>query len=540
MNEKWLIGSILLVGLILNLTGITWGLEHGTWLPDGEIEFALKIGQTKDLNPHFFVNPHVYTYILFALYIILYIFLRLRGINLGAYASVDAVPASAKIWLYLVPRLFSVVCTLASAMLVYYLIKKIGKPVAAWFTAMFFTITMTFVTYAHFEGRYPLTVFLLFLPVYLLIRYLESRKRLWLILASLAIGLSISTKYLNAFLVFPLLITMIFVYGKKWVLYIKRGALSAGLIVAGFLAGTPYALLDYPTFLKDLNFIFLVKDVSGYNGQISPYPVWRFFPSILANGFGIVLLTAIVLLSAYGIYKIAGHKTRLAMMLMSLSFIVPYIMMLGSGYFFTSRYLIPVQAFLILLAGVGISVVFEWQKTRLATTVLLVVVLIGGLYAFSADLMMVSDSRYEARKWVFSNIPEGSTIDHFYRSAKYVPYLNDSYNFRLFTIAGERGTDKNEKLFEEFLTNYSKDPGDYIVLSSFEYGAYIPEEDTYLSRSMNLGYLPAYPKRTKFYDDLLSGKFGYERMAEFKYRTIFAPHPDFVNPTIIILKRSSA
>ncbi len=540
MNEKWLIGSILLAGIILNFTGMTWGLEYGTWLPDGEIEFALKIGQTKDLNPHFFVNPHVYTYVLFALYIILYIFLRIAGINLGAYKSVEEVPLSAKMWLYLVPRIFSAACLILSALLVYYLVKRIGKPMAAWFAAMFFTVTMTFVTYAHFEGRYPLTILLLFVPIYLLVKFLEDRKRLWLILASLTIGLSISTKYLNVFLIFPLAVTMIFVYGKNWMMQAKRGALAGLLIVGGFLAGTPYALLDYPTFLKDIKFIFLVKDVSGYNGLFSPYPAWKFFPSILANGFGIVLLAAIVLLSAYAIYSGFKDKKRMAVMLMCLSFIVPYLVMLGSSYFFTARYLIPVQAFLIILAGIGLTAVFDWQKTKLATTVLLAVVVIGGLYAFSADLMMMNDSRYESRLWIINNVPKGSTIDNFYRSAKFVPYLNDRYDFRLFTTVNERGTDTDEKLFEEFFANYTENPGDYIVLSSFEYGAYLPTEEKYFSGTMNLGYLPTYPKRTQFYYDLLSGGFGYEKIAEFKYKTFFSPQPDFVNPTIVVLKRLPA
>jgi len=540
MNEKWLIASLLLVGVVLNVTGITWGLEHGTWLPDGEIEFALKIGQTKDLNPHFFVNPHVYTYVLFALYVILYIFLRIGGVNLGAYSSVDDVPATAKMWLYLVPRLFSVICTLASALLVYYLVKRIGKPIAAWFAAMFFTVTMTFVTYAHFEGRYALTVFMLLLPIYLLVRFVESRKRIWLILAGLMIGLSISTKYLNLFLVFPLIVAIIFVYGKDWIMYVKRGLLSFALIVAGFLIGTPYALLDYPTFLKDIKFIFLVKDVSGYNGLFSPYKAWWFFPSILANGFGIVLLSAIVLLGLYAIYKSFGNKTRGLVTLMSLSFIIPYWFALGSGYFFTSRYLIPVQLFLVILAGVGIAAAYDSQKTKILTGLLLLVVVLSGLYAYSADMMMAHDSRYEARAWIVKNIPKETTIDNFYRSEKFVPVLKDRYDFRLFTVVNERGTDKDEKLFKEFLANYTKAPGEYIILSSFEYGAYLPEEDKYFSGPMNLGYLPTYPERTQFYDDLLFGRFGYERIKEFKYRTFFKPHPDFVNPTIILLKKSSA
>jgi len=540
MKENWLIASLLLVGILLNVTGITWGLEHGTWLPDGEIEFALKIGQTKDLNPHFFVNPHVYTYALFALYIVLYIFLRIGGVNLGAYSSVDDVPATAKMWLYLVPRVFSVICTLASALLVYYLVKRIGKPIAAWFAAMFFTVTMTFVTYAHFEGRYALTVFMLLLPIYLLVRFVESRKRIWLILAGLVIGLSISTKYLNLFLVFPLIAAIIFVYGKNWIMYAKRGLLSFALIAAGFLIGTPYALLDYPTFLKDIKFIFLVKDVSGYNGLFSPYKAWWFFPSILANGFGIVLLSAIVLLGVYAIYKGFGNKTRGLIALMSLSFIIPYWLALGSGYFFTSRYLIPVQVFLVVLAGVGIAAAYDLQKTRILTGLLLLVVILSGLYAYSADIMMVHDSRYEARAWIVKNIPKGTTIDNFYRSEKFVPVLKDRYDFRLFKVVNERGTDRDEKLFKEFLANYKKDPGEYIILSSFEYGAYLPEEDKYFSGPMNLGYLPTYPERTQFYEDLLFGRFGYERVKEFKYRTFFKPHPDFVNPTIILLKKSSA
>lgn len=536
MNEKLLITILIATGLLLNLTGITSGLEYGTWLPDGEIEFALKIGQTKNLNPHYFVNPHVYTYLLFALYIILYFLLRMQGVDLGSYASVEAVPPQARMWLYLAPRLFSVLCTLASALLIYYLIKKIGKPMAAWIAAMFFTVTMTFVTYAHFEGRYALTVFLLLLPLYFLVCFVEQKKRLWLIFAGLFIGLSISTKYLNAFLVFPLLVSMIYVYGRRWMLYAKRGLLSGVLIIIGFLVGTPYALLDHPTFLKDIKFIFLVKDVSGYNGLFSPYPVWRFFPSILANGFGIVLFIALVLLCIYAIFK--SRDKRRALMLMSLSFIMPYVVVLGSGHFFTARYLIPIQAFLIVLASVGIACVYDWQKTHATTGILLLVILISGLYAYSADLMMEHDSRYEAREWIVKNVPKGTTIDHFYRSAKFVPHLSDRYNFRLFTAVGERGSDTNEKLFTEFLANYTK--GEYIILSSFEYGAYIPDEDKYFSGAMNLGYLPSYPARTQFYDDLLSGRFGYERVKEFKYRTLFSPHPDFVNPTIILLKKSTA
>lgn len=528
------------IGLFLCLFGIQFGLEYGTWLPDGEIEFALKIGQTKSLNPEFFVNPHVYTYILTFLYVILYLVFRFQGLDLALYSTVDAVPPDARLWLYLLPRLFSALCTILSALVIYRLALRLGKTRAALLSSLAFLTTMTFVTYAHFEGRYALSVLLLLIPLFTLLRFVETRERKWLLFSSLLIGLSISTKYLNAFLIFPLAIALLFVYKKDITLHLKRGAISCALIIFGFLFGTPFALLDYPTFIRDIKFIFAVKDSAGYNGLWSELPALYYFPDVLAHEFGLPLFLALLCLSAYAVYTCCKKPkpARLFITAASISFILPYTLMLGSGHFFTTRYLIPTQVFLITLASVGIAALFDRKKTQAITAVLCGVLLLSGAYSFSANLAMANDSRYTAREWIVQNIEPGATIDHFYRSAKFIPPLSDRYNFRLLTTASERGTDQDESKFLAWLANYSQNPGDYIILSSFEYGAYLPDEDKYFSGAMNLGHLPNYPKRTQFYTDLLSGKLGYERIYEYKYTPHpFMPHPNFVNPTIVVMKR---
>src|SRR5215831_1418252 len=85
---KWspiILSAILVLALSVRLVGITWGLPY-VFNPDEAriVNHALAFG-TGDLNPHDFIYPSLYMYILFFVYGMSYVF----GWLAGVFSSTD-------------------------------------------------------------------------------------------------------------------------------------------------------------------------------------------------------------------------------------------------------------------------------------------------------------------------------------------------------------------------------------------------------------------------------------------------------------------
>jgi hypothetical protein len=203
-------------------------------------------------------------------------------------------------------------------------------------------------------------------------------------------------------------------------------------LVAGFLLGTPFALLDRHGFLEDLveqrrsamglgprgSVLWPASQVYGVTGWIHHA---RFS---LPYGLGLPLL----LIALGGAGWLVIRRPRLALFV--LSFPVASYAVLGASLLAYPRWVVPIVPFLCLTAGVlvdwmaeVVEAVFTNARLTAACTALLVVAIGAPTAATSIAfdrLISRTDARVLAARWVEEEYPAGTTI---YQSGMVYGYL---------------------------------------------------------------------------------------------------------------------
>jgi hypothetical protein len=96
------------------------------------------------------------------------------------------------------------------------------------------------------------------------------------------------------------------------------------------------------------------------------------------------------------------------------SAIIPYYVIIGSHHFVVFWYMLPLIPFLAVLTGKMLADLYECTGPPVRAVLLagfLVVIGYSAVYAISADLQLLRDSRVLARQWILQNVPRGSKIE---------------------------------------------------------------------------------------------------------------------------------
>lgn len=227
-------------------------------------------------------------------------------------------------------------------------------------------------------------------------------------IAALLCGLAASTKYNAIVIVAPLAVVLVRERSAPWMF-----AAAAMLVMAGFLVGTPYALLTpdkfYGAFAGEQSHLATGHGTDEGLGWI------HHLTFSLRYGLGPIFLgTAIA-----GAVWLAWSDWRRAALV--LAFPVSYYVAIGSGRTVFMRYMIPMVPFMALLAAVAISVISEAVGGRMrlrASPVLVACVLTmcvgydSAMRAIGLDRLLVQrDSRAIAADVVRERyFPRGASI----------------------------------------------------------------------------------------------------------------------------------
>lgn len=240
--RRWLL-LILALGLLLRL----WSIDYPVWKePDEQniVDRALLLGHS-GLNPRWFAYPSFFLYVLFGADAAFYAGGRL----LGLFTSPEQFAAfyfQFPLSLHLIARGLILACGLACLVVIF----RIGcggwGPGVGLAAAGILAVSPVWVNFSRLAKQDMLMVLLLLVAAYGVLRSLDTEGRGWLWLASVAVGLAASTKYTAGL-------------GAAWLpaaAWIRRGRRAAvvegagalGLAALAFVVGTPYAVLDWPTF----------------------------------------------------------------------------------------------------------------------------------------------------------------------------------------------------------------------------------------------------------------------------------------------------
>jgi hypothetical protein len=408
-SAKRILWLILLLALSVRLLGITYGFPY-VFFPDEAmlVNHAMAFG-TGDLNPHTFIYPSLYMYVLFIIYGITYVGGRLLGVFGSTDDFIRLFFTDVTIF-YLPGRLIAAFSGVASVWMVYKLGRRTYNAQVGLTAAAILAFSILHVAYSHFVKTHVPAGLLVIVTVWLAWSIYEGQNS-WrrYLLAGATAGLAASTIYHAGFV-------LISIFVSHW-LYSKQTSharlLDPKLMGAGaasfaaFILTTPFAILDWQTFVSDLASGAAMR----YSGNFWAAGIFYPFTSLLST-FGQPVGTVALLGLGYALLR----RRPADLILASQPIFVGLFLMLFRVKESTHM-LVAFLAISILAASFLIEVI-DWLLHRraslqpvVATAVTVLLLVAPALKSFQASYRLsLPDTRILAKAWVEKNIPPDSKI----------------------------------------------------------------------------------------------------------------------------------
>ncbi len=397
-----LVGAILALALGLRLWGLSWGLPWAFHFDEAVnyVQRAERMVRSGDLDPRYFQNPSLFTYLIAGELALS----RRIGPLSGPFSAREV--GSANLW----ARLDSALMGTASVAVLFALGGELYGRGVGLFGALLLAASFLHVRDSHYGTNDVPSIALLLLSLYFQARLIRRPGRSWYVLAGLAGGLATSTKYSMGFFFVSLLVA-------HWLRKRPSGCRAwddAGLValaglsgLAGYLIGTPYTVLDFARFWPGFLNQYHLGDQAWY-GQ-SPEPIALLYLTTLLHGLGALPL-------ALGLVGLGlAWRARPAQTVFLLAFPVVYLSFLMPKPLFFARFTLPLVPVLCLLAA--LTAVKIAGKVRAAWRPGIVAALAAALVAQSiandlahSRLLLQTDTRVLASQWVQNNLPRGSRV----------------------------------------------------------------------------------------------------------------------------------
>jgi 4-amino-4-deoxy-L-arabinose transferase-like glycosyltransferase len=463
--------AVLMMALALRLWGIDFGLPYA-YHPDepGIINRAVRFFRTGDLNPRWFHYPTLYTYIVAAVYLVCYV-LGLWG---RGFAQPGEMPAPG--WLvmggglpevpeqFLIARLLTAGLGILTVALSYAIASHVWDRKTGSIAALFLTVSSLHVANSQFATTDVPMAFMATLSLAFCVRVAGRGHWRDYLLAGLAAGLAVSTKY-NAVPVIASLIVAHSLHSYPdlvdWRLVLAIGATSVG-----FAVGMPFAFVELGTFWSGI--VFEVKHYASGHAGFEGEHTWWWVLRLLVAQEGLLLPLG----SLGGLAEVLRRLNREILPLCA--FVLLYYGMLAGQVVRFSRNLVPLLPALAVLGAGFVGCVLRW--TRSCGFVKLVragaaAMIAGSLMVpltkvIKRDLLLSrKDVRTVAAEWVTSHIPPESRV----AGESYAPSLNPSvYDVEYFDRVIDHGPEW-----------YREQGFDYLMVSSGMYGRFYAEAEDY-------------------------------------------------------------
>lgn len=472
-RRKALLGAfpilmITLVALALRLWNLNWGLP-AQFHPD-EYQYtgrAFLMVVSGDPNPHYFKNPNLMIYIVHGLYLLLWE----RVQDFHALASVLGMSIEDPRGDYLrilAARSASALAGTLTIPAVYLAARELMGRKAALMGALFLAVAFLHVRDSHYATNDILSVFFLSLSFLFSTRVYTRGRPADYMLAGIFGGLGTSAKYNVGFFGVALIIAHLLRLANNrsaWASIRPNLPLLLGGAAAlvSFFAGTPYALLDFRSFLAD----FLAQYDLGSNPWSGQHavPAPLLYGTNLVQGFGLIPL----FLAAIGIF-LAWKRERLELALLLVTPALYLLFMFPQQLFF-ARFAISLLPYLSILAGYAASRLLSLgpKSSRQGMAFLLLVVAVAQPLAMSAqaDLLLgKQDTRALAAEWIEHNTPPDTSVavEHFAHldgDKLHWDRWNSYQGRNAFVFWPDDAQERNQGLSGDY---------QYVVVSSFAYG----------------------------------------------------------------------
>jgi 4-amino-4-deoxy-L-arabinose transferase-like glycosyltransferase len=358
-SEWLLIATIVLFGFGLRVWAVRWGLPYVDH-PDEPalVNVVLRMMRNQDLNPHFFLYPSLYFYLLLAIFSMHH---RL-GVASGLYTSLDQMNITTDVYttipeFFVWGRVLAIVLGSATVLSVYLLGKRSWNRRTGLLAALFLATLpfhMRHSQYVTTDVGSGWFVLLAYIAATAILQRGHWRAYLW---AGLWAGLAASTKYNAGAAVIPIVVAHLIFW--RWQFFARSARLIvAGVIsLLGFVIGTPYAVLAWPEFRDGVLRQMTHYGAGAHGDLLGAWNVAGYLNFFWSDGLrpaaALALLLGLAIMLKHWRYG-----------LLWLSFALPYLLVFLAqpGHFM--RNLLPLVVLCALPVGVGCATVIEWLSRR--------------------------------------------------------------------------------------------------------------------------------------------------------------------------------
>jgi hypothetical protein len=407
----WLaLAGILAVALGLRLWGLGQGLPYAYNADENAHFVPGAIGLFgHGLNPHYFVNPPAYTYLLHVVF----------DVWFGGRAGVSNTFAAHPTEVFVVARATAAVVGTIAVWLVYLAGARFADRRVGLLAAALMAVAFLPVFYSHLALNDVPTLAPIALSLWGTAGVLRRGRLLDYALAGVGLGLACATKYTGGIVLLPLLAAGAVQLFAPSVRHAQaRVTAFAGLVLAGvvalgaFAVANPFSVLDFAAFRDGLNHqASAAEDELGKLGLTQSsgqmYYLWTF-----TWGLGWVPLAA----AALGALGMLVWDRRLALVLVPAPIL--YVLFMGTQERFFGRWLLPVFPIMCIAAAWAVVRLAEVAGRRApalrpALYAVGAVLLLGQGVVYSLhDGLVLSkpDTRNLARQWMAANVPPETKI----------------------------------------------------------------------------------------------------------------------------------
>ena len=386
-----------------------WGIKHGlpyVYNADENAHFVPRaVGMFgHDYNPHYFVNPPAFTYLVHFAF----------DLRWGTREAVGDAFAADRTDAFVLARVVSALLgTLAAGLLIWAGRRLIGTA-AGLIAGALLAVAFLPVHYSHLALNDVPTLAPVCLALVGVAGIYRSGRLGDYALAGVGLGLACATKYTAGILLVTIVAAALAAPAPDGTAPRVRGLVLAGVLaLAAFIAANPYAVLDLDAFQEGIRHQSETSsDSSGKLGLTQDSGVLYY---LATTAWGLGWLPALAALG--GAIGLLLRDRRLAAVLLPAP--VLFVLFMGLQDRFFARWLLPVYPLLCLLAAWAVVAAAGWAAARwrrvpapaLAGVLGALLCVQGLVFSIHNDIALARpDTRQQARDWMVQNIPIRSKI----------------------------------------------------------------------------------------------------------------------------------
>ena len=412
---------ILVIAAFVRLWGVNYGLPYIYHADEPRnIRISHNIFKTGDLNPHAFAYGSLFFYSNALVLIPYYISGRVFGVftsRTDILSPVSLVQGATKSLLpstVLLGRILTIIFSLGTVLLTFLIGKQLtGKASVGLFASFIMAISPSNVFNSRFITTDTLVVFFVALSFFFIVLIYQQGRMRYYIIAGLCIGLTVSCKYNGGLIILPLIFAYILHNRKQLLKNMDDLYLALQLCGIGFIATTPFALLDWSNFFAEFTREAKHYSTQGHIGMDGDSMKW--YLNYMWETAGIVYIMAVIEIFR-GLYSRSKEIILLSV------FPVIYVIFIFGIVVRNDRTFIPVTPFLFVLAASFlinlINNINKLQSKIVKDYLTSAAICLSIICIYQPNTKTIQDmisytkidNRELARLWINNNLPSRSKI----------------------------------------------------------------------------------------------------------------------------------